>query len=75
MAPKLIVARLVATFTAQRLSALLVTIVGAVVGAYAPRGMTLVQGFGAGLAVMAAVSLAVIVHRWPAPAKVRARSN
>jgi hypothetical protein len=65
--------KLVDIFTAQRLATLLVTIVGAVVGAYAARGMSPVQWAGAAAAVLGAVAVAVIVHRWPAKARVRVR--
>jgi hypothetical protein len=65
--------RVLAALTIQRLTAQLVIIVGAFVGAYAARGMTPVQWAGALVAVGAAITLAVVVHRSPAPAKARAR--
>jgi hypothetical protein len=64
---------LLAFFTAQRLAALLVTIVGSVAGAYAAQGMSPLQWVGAATAVLASIAIAVIVHRWPAKARVRAR--
>ncbi len=65
--------KLAAIFTAQRLATLLVTLVGAVVGAYAAEGMSPVQWAGAAAAVLGAVGVAVVVHRWPAKARVRVR--
>jgi hypothetical protein len=65
--------KLAEIFTAQRLATLLVTIVGAVTGAYAARGMSPVQWAGAAAAVFGSLAVAVIVHRWPAKARVRAR--
>lgn len=59
--------------TSQRLAAILVTIVSTLVGAFAAGGMTKVQWMGGILAVTASIAVAVIVHRWPAKARVKAR--
>jgi uncharacterized membrane protein YfcA len=60
-------------FTAERLATLLVTVVGAVVGAYAAKGMSPTQWAGAVVAVLASIAVAVIVHRWPAKSRAPAR--
>jgi len=58
--------------TPQRLAAVLVTVISTLVGAFAAQGMTLVQWIGGIVAVVASIAVAVIVHRWPAKARVRA---
>jgi hypothetical protein len=58
--------------TSQRLAAILVTIVSTLVGAFAAQGMSKVQWIGGVIAVVASVAVAVIVHRWPAKARVKA---
>jgi preprotein translocase subunit SecF len=65
--------QIIEIFTAERLATLLVTIVGAVVGAYAAKGMSPVQWAGAVIAVLSAIAVAVIVHRWPAKSRASAR--
>ena len=60
-------------FTAQRLAAMLVMVIGSVVGAYASHGMSPVQWAGAATAVLSSIAVAVIVHRWPAKAGATAR--
>ncbi len=67
--------RVLAALTVQRLTAQLVIVVGAFVGAYAARGMSPVQWAGALVAVGAAIALAVLVHRRPAQAKARIRAR
>ena len=59
--------------TSQRLAAILVTVISTLVGAFAAQGMSLVQWIGGIVAVMASIAVAVIVHRWPAKARVKAR--
>jgi hypothetical protein len=65
--------KLLELFSAERLSALLVIVMGSVVGAYASHGMSPVQWIGAGVSVMGAIGVAVVVHRWPAKAKAPVR--
>lgn len=60
--------------TPQRLAAVLVTVVSTLVGAFAAEGMSKVQWVGGIVAVTASIAVAVIVHRWPAKARVKARS-
>ncbi len=57
--------QIVAWLTAERLTAGLVYLVGAIVGVYAQKGMSPVQWAGAALAVSAAVLAAVIARTWP----------
>jgi hypothetical protein len=59
-------------FTAQRLAAMLVFTVGSVMGAFASHGLTPVQWAGAATAMLSAIAVAVIVHRWPAKARAPA---
>lgn len=65
---------IVEIFTAERLATLLVTVVGAVVGAYAAKGMSPMQWAGAVVAVVSAIAVAVIVHRWPAEKSRKSRA-
>lgn len=57
--------RIIGVCTAERLSALLVYVVGAIVGSYAAKGMTAVQWGGSAMAVIGAILVAVIVRTWP----------
>lgn len=59
--------------TPQRLAAVLVTVISTLVGAFAAQGMSMVQWIGGIVAVMASIAVAVIVHRWPAKARVKVR--
>lgn len=67
--------QLAAIFTAQRLAAMLVVTVGSVMGAFAARGLSPVQWAGALTAMLSAIAVAVIVHRWPAKARTPARER
>ncbi|MBC6981505.1 hypothetical protein [Caulobacter sp. 17J80-11] len=58
--------RIIGVCTAERLSALLVYVVGAIVGSYAAKGMSPVQWGGSAMAVIGAILVAVIVRTWPA---------
>jgi uncharacterized membrane protein YeaQ/YmgE (transglycosylase-associated protein family) len=55
--------------TAERLSAGLVYLVGAIVGTFAARGFTPLQWAGAATAIIGAILVAVIVRTWPVKAK------
>ena len=57
---------------AQRLAAILVTVVSTLVGAFAAEGMSRVQWIGGIVAITASIAVAVIVHRWPAKAAAKA---
>jgi len=65
-------AQLQALCTSERLSALLVYLVGAIVGTYAAKGMTPLQWAGASMAVIGAILVAVMVRTWPKKAEVEA---
>lgn len=67
--------RIIEIFSAERLATLLVTIVGAVVGAYAAKGMSPMQWAGAVIAVLSAIAVAVIVHRWPVDKDRKSRAS
>lgn len=61
--------------TAERLSVALVYLMGSTMGAFAARGMSPLQWGGATMAVIGAIVVAVIVHTWPAKAKVKAQAG
>jgi hypothetical protein len=54
-------------------TAALVVICGGLAGHYAALGMTPIQWVGALCAVFGSVTVAVVIHVWPSPAKAKAR--
>lgn len=61
--------------TAERLSAVLVYVVGSIVGAYAARGLSPLQWGGAAVAVIGSILIAVIVRTWPVKAAAGAAAT
>jgi hypothetical protein len=80
---RLMFAKVRGFLTAERLSALLVSGVGSLVGAYAadgwrhgtPWGLTPLQWSGAAMAVIGSILVAVLVRVWPAKAPADSRNS
>jgi hypothetical protein len=67
--------QILAFCTAERLSVGLVYLMGSTMGAFAARGMSLIQWGGAAVAVLGAILVAVIVHTWPSKAKEKVKAG